>query len=764
MNAMETPTDSGVFNPMPTGGESTIDAPQFNQAGTQLQLEKKSVKDVGQAYNIAKSLEYNNRSRNARTADLQLLVDGAPPKAAGDQRERAKSWEANFSSLWLAGIVDRVAQRNVNAIIQQTYVTNSALPPNYPDAKTKTDSLRAGFTALVRGWDGNTGFINSVAVETTLQGYSYGVFLDPHTWVPTFFKQDTLFVPEKSGQHARDLQFFCARQDYRLDRFIELFRDEKSAADVGYDVKNCLEAANKAVMQNQRDDAATTQFRNFADMVDEGALGLSVTGTGERIVKTYLLFNREYDGKVSFWLIGRDTGKLLRFSFKLFDRMQDVMAMFSFEAGNGCIHSSKGLGRKLAALATVKELFRCGIVDNARMGGMMIVGVDGAQKTKFAPVMMSPFILVDKQAVDLAGAKQFTVSAEGYQVIDTLIDSWAEQSVGAYLASQINPEGRTEKTATEATIDSRRETEAADIRIRRTLDQDANRIQMQQYRVCSRDNLKRARKIFDKQRSDPAFDAEKAFSGEIDEGNLLRFLVAKMEEGISDDEIFVWSRSPASMFAHVTEGAVQRGIGAAKQIYSGNPNVDQAALDYANLEGLVGADMAKKLFIPKADETLAIEAGRAQMIESFAMAGTGQMIHASPRDNHLIHGAVVQETLTNSAAPLLSQPGTPEPVLKAAELNLNHLGEHLQLATQQGLNKEPAFKELEKFYEGFKQQLGQVVQIRQEAAVAQQAAAAAVRTEDSAVANPDSSAIAQTDVPGDFEQPASAGGVPTLAG
>lgn len=770
--AMESPTDSGVFNPMPNGGEATISAPEFNESGKQLQLEKKSVKDVRQAYNICQSLEYNNRQRNARTSDIQLLSDGAPPKGTGEKREQAKSWEANFSSLWLAGIVDRVAQRNVNAIIQQTYVTNSALPANFPDAKTKTDSLRAGFTALVRGWDGNTGFINSSAMETTLQGYCYAVFLDPYTWTPTFFKQDTLFVPEKSGQHARDLQFFCARQDYRLDRFIDLFRDEKAAADVGYDVPNCLEAANKAVMQNQRDDAATTQFRNFADMVDEGALGLSVTGTGERIVKTFLLFNREYDGKVSFWLVGRDTGKLLRFSFKLFDRMQDVMAMFSFEAGNGCIHSSKGLGRKLAALATIKELFRCGIVDNARMGGMMLVAVDGAQKTKFAPVMQAPFILVDKSAVDLSSAKQFAVSAEGYQVIDTLIDSWAEQSVGAYLASQVNPEGRTEKTATEATIDSRRESEAADIRIRRTLDQDANRIQMQQYRVCSRDNLKRARKIYDKQRADPSFDPESAFGTDVDEANLLRFLVSRMEEGITDDEIFIWSRSPASMFAQVTEVAVQRGIAAAKQIYSGNPNVDQSALDYANLEGLVGADMAKKLFIPKADETLSIEAGRAQMIESFTMAGTGQAIHASPRDNHLIHAAVVQETLRNAAAPLLSKPDTPEPVLKAAELNTNHMGEHLQLAMQQGLNKEPAFKELEQFYEGFKKQLAQVVQIRQEAAVAQQMAAHAVRTEgtvpppaasDTSVAPSTPPNEPAADIPGDFENPTSAGGVPSLA-
>lgn len=714
--------------PQPGTSENTIGAPQFNAAGTKLELEAKSVKNVAQAYQICKGLEYNNRQRALRVADVQALNDGAPPRSAGANQQRGKSWEANFSSLWLAGIVGRVSQRFVNAIISQTYVTASALPANYPDAKTKTDALRAGFTTLVRGWDGNTGFINSVATETCLQGYSYAVFLDPHTWQPAFFKQDTLFVPELSGQHARELQFFCAKRDFRLDKFIELFRDESAAETNGYHIKNCLEAANKAVMQNPRDDAATTQFRNFVDMVNEGALGLAVTGSGERIVKTFLLFNREYDGQVSFWLIDRDTGKQLRFSFKLFERMQDVMAMFSFEAGNGCIHSSKGLGRKLAALATVKELFRCGIVDNARMGGMMVVNVDAANKSKFAPVMMAPFILVDK-SVDLSRAQQFQVSAEGYQIIDRLIDSWAEQAVGAYLAAQIDDKGKTERTATEASIDARRENEAADIMIRRCLDEDSNRIQMQQLRVCSKGNLKAARRIHEKILKETDATPDDAYPSDLDEANVMRFLVARMQDGLTDDEIVVWSKSPASAFASVTEAAVQRGLSMAKAKYAGNPNVDQGALDYADLEGMVGADMARKLFIPKADETLAIEAGRKQQIESFTMAGMQQPVPVSPRDNHLIEGSVVVEMLTKSVAPLLSDPKSPPQIIKAAELNLNHLGEHLQIGAAQGLNKQPAFKELAKFFEGFKKQLVDVVQIRESAAVAQQAVAAKIRTE-----------------------------------
>lgn len=704
-------------NPYPSSGVATINAPEYNRAGTALKLESKSIKDAGQAFNVCKALELNNRQRNLRTASIQALYDGQPPFSQGDNGEKAASWRANASTLWLSGIVDRVAQRLINAIISQTYATASIIPDNYEDAKTKSDFLRAKFTQLVRAWDGNTLLINNICKEVTLQGYAYAVFLDPITHHPTFFRQDELFVPEKSGQHARELQFFAARRDFRLDKFIDLFRDETAAEDNGYDVKNCLEAANKAVMQDVREDAVTTQFRKFEDMIDEGTQGLSYGGTGERIVKTWLLFNREYDGQVSFWLLQRDSGKLLRFSFKLFPRMQDVLTMFSFEAGNGCIHSSKGLGRKLAALSIMKELFRCGIIDNSRMAGLMVIRVDPKDKAKFQPAIMSPFVLLDK-SVDVSEA-QFQTSAESYKVVDTMIDGWAEQAVGAYLAAQITEQGRTERTATEATIDARRESEASDIMIRRTLDQNSTMIQMQQYRVCTAKNIKDARRIFEKIAKDPEIDLEEVYPTDIDENNLMRFLVECMEFGLTDEEIMVWSKSQASAFAHVTESAVTRGVGVVKQTMTGNPNIDQQALDYAYLESLVGAEMAKKLFVPGGPDTAAIEAERKQQMESGYMALTGTPVAVSPRDNHMGEAPVIVTAL-KALTPALESMATSDKDIKTIELNLNHLGAHLEAATALGQNKSPEFKAIDDFYKKFKADFEQVVQVRTEAVVAQQ--------------------------------------------
>lgn len=732
MDQPTTAADNG-FAPnaaTPNVGQATIDAPETNKAGTELKLEARSVKTISHAWTICKATEQNNRQRAARTADIQALHDGQPPHSAAGQVEKAKTWQSNASTNWLAGLVGRVSQRFVSAIISQVYASSSALPDSIPNAKTKSDILRAKFTQLVRSWDGDTGFINSECVETTLQGYCYAVFLDPYTWKPTFFKQDRAFVPEMSGQHARDLQFLVAKMDYRLDEFIALFRDEEAAKDVGYDIENCVYAANHATMADPREDATTTQFRKFVEMINEGSIGLSFTNTGARIVPCWLLFNREYDGQVSFWLISRDSGKQLRFSFKLFPSMQDAIAMFSFEPGNGCIHSSKGLGRKLANLAVMKELFRNSIIDNGRISGLTIIRADAADKSKFAPAIVAPFVIVDK-SVEIP-QQQFSANAESYKVIDQMIDIWAEQATGAWIAQPVDELSQKEKTATQATIEAKRDAEAADIQIRRQLDQFSNMRQIQQKRAYSDDNIAEAKVIYDAIVAGAIPNDEAAYVGRSVEADTLRNIVEILQAGVSPEEIKIWRATPCSPYAHVADNAVQSGVSAVAQKYAGNPNVDQAKLVYRDLENMAGAEVARDLYIPSADETLTAEATRQQMIESVSMASSSLPVPVSPRDNHIVHGQTIQNLLTKIAAPLLEKSETSQAATKIAELNLNHLGEHLEAAAQTDLAQTPQFKELEKFFQQFKAQLAEVVTINADAAVAAEVVTNQIRNEDAA--------------------------------
>lgn len=724
-------SDAGGPTPMPTIGAATVNAPQLNKDGTKLELEAKSISSVAQAWQICTTLEQNNRQRALRTASIQAIHDGEPPRSAASQAEKAKSWMSNASTGWLAGIVGRQAQRFVNAIISQLYLTYSRLPDSYADAKPKSDLMQAKFTRMVRSWPGYTETTNALAVETVLQGYTYGVFLDPYTPKPRMFKQDRLFLPEMALMHAHDLQFFCCKEDYRLDKFIDLFADkEEEAKGVGYDLENCMAAANMATMQDPREDATTTQYRKWEDMINEGTLGLSYSNTGERVVKVWLLFNREYDGKVSFWMIARDTGKKLRFSFKLFKKMEDVINMFSFEPGNGCIHSSKGLGRKLAALAIMKELFRNGLIDLARIRALLILQTDAKDKNKLAPQILAPFIYIDSNIK--IPETQFTTDLEGAKLVDQIIDQWAEQAVGAYLATNVE-EKEPEKTATQATIEAKREQEAADIQIRRWLDQYFGLTQIQQLRAFSDDNIDAAEGIAKKINEDASADKPEIYEGHDEtDPEVLRTLVEILRSnlGITADEIRVWRSTPASVFAHVSDAIVQQGVLQLWNMFKGDPSFDQEKFKGKISEALVGAQDTSELLIPKADQTVVVEAERMQYEEASSIANNLFPIGVSPRDNHMIHGAVCVKLLTDIGKLLSVNPSPDQKVMTETGILYNHFAGHLEFAQKDStINKTPDFQALEKFFEAFGEQLKQVIQIHAQADAAKKAVVAKIAGE-----------------------------------
>ena len=234
-------------------------------------------------------------------------------------------------------------------------------------------------------------------------------------------------------------------------------------------------------------------------MITDGTLGLTYTATGPRVVKTYLLWSREYDGRVSFWIISRDKpggdGRLLRYVFGMYPSFEEVMNMFCFEPGNGHIHSSKGLGRKLIATAIAVEQARCDSYDAARMGSMLILRAPSKDRAKMQPIITSPFVVIDKE-IEVDQAK-FTSNGENFWKMDDRLTMAAQQNVGAYIqgASGVKPgEG---KTATEATIDNQREQEFGASILDRFMGYFYLMIGLMQRRAYSDDKIEAAQRIFD---------------------------------------------------------------------------------------------------------------------------------------------------------------------------------------------------------------------------------------------------------------------------
>ena len=174
---------------------------------------------------------------------------------------------------------------------------------------------------------------------------------------------------------------------------------------------------------------------------------------------------------------------------------------------------------------------------------------------------------------------------------------------------------------------------------------------------------------------------------------------------------------------------IQQGIALVVAKYTGNANINQSELIKLDVESMVGPEVSEKLLNLQPDQTVIAEGVRQQLIESSSMLDSGIQMPVSERDPHLIHAATVQNLLTNVAAPVLSKSlNVPGNLLKATELNLNHMATHLEMAKPKD-GKSDQFKQLEQFWKGFTEQFKQVIQIHADAAAAQQAAVAKIRAQ-----------------------------------
>lgn len=716
---------------LPNNAEPAILPPDLDNG--KLEIGERSVRTVQQAASICSATEANNKTRAYRAYVIQNVNDGAAPNSFAAQIQKGKSWQNNFSTNWLAGLAQPLRMRLQNAVITADTLTYSSLPETIDNFQEKSAIFQQGQTNILRNWGDFSDFLAAISGDTSLQGYCYAVFLDPWTPFPTYFKLEDARVPERAKMNPAKLQYFVADWDYPVQDFVMLFKDEEAAVANGYDLDNCNEAAHKATVEQEGQNALTTKPRRFSEMITEGALGMTYAGGGQRIVKTWLFWNVEYDGKVSFWLIDKDSQKLLRFAYKAFDGMDDVVQIFSFEGGNTCIHSSKGVGRVLINQALAIEKNRNRMFDSMGLASFLILQAGEAARSKLDISVNAPFVLIDENAK--INAETFQSNYEGYIAIDRFLTSAAQQAAGVWINDIINPaNNQSDKTATEAKIDNARGQESAVMFISRFMDKWHGLCSVSQRRAWSDDNLEVAMGLYRKILARPANDRKSLYEGHANaEPGVLREIVTAYkkwpggvnpddEQGTAQvmDELAILRESPATLRAHVLDAKNEAGIQQlyAEQQQKPNPAIDQTKLTQKRTQLIAGEQNAKDILIPAPDQTIIAEASRQQLGENADMMVLQEAVPVSPRDNWQVHGSVVIATLKQLTA------NPPPQGTKYAELLLDHLGAHLAAAMAIGQSGNETFKQMDEFYKAFSKQFKEVIAVRVHAAAAEQVAKA----------------------------------------
>lgn len=666
-----------------------------------LVIERKAIRDAEQANEIGIGLEQGNKTRNDTNAIIVAQYDGEQPFVPSDLEAAGEDWRNNFPTGFMSGIIDRVTPAPVSLIDSSRYLTASRLDPKkFKDADRKSQLFQSAFTKRVRSWQGWRPFCYALCQEEVLIGYTMAAWTDEYNWRPRLYRSNEGFVPEGTEQNASSVQALSLKQSFLIHELVEIIADLEPSKIAGWDIDNTCYAINHAMPKNPskagKDETSTGEDqRSYEDTIREGNQGASHQN-GAKVINVRHVFavepnaKDETDGKfyqrVTHYIIDRDSKKKLFCKESRFERMSDVVTLFTLQPGNGKYYGSKGLGKILVNLHIAIERARNIAFDQLYMAGMLIIhDKDGKGSPTIQLKVRHPFALISTSGE--ISQEQIQANVEAFMELDTKLTSIAEQAANAYIPNKLSDIDNRDRTATEASIDAQRDQQAKVAYLARFWGQFADLVNSMQ------------RKMSDPETID---EEAKAFQAEL------------KEAGLTEEEIKALADAPAAEVQDLSDMNSQKIIAAA-QTLTGNPRIDQEKLLRRYVTALTSALIADDLILQDAiDPTVEAENVRQQMIEN-EMFMLGTSMNVSPRDNHEVHLKTGLSQL-QEAAPKIAKIAVNAPeILDHISAALVHFNAHVQMWQQSGAQPEtlqPYIESIQKADELLKQLAGYVAKVK----------------------------------------------------
>ena len=621
------------------------DAPNSPALNTKMEQHVPALTDIGQALQLVRSLQAENREREKKNSRILERYNAERPYNPHQLKADGLSWKTNFTTKPLTSLVDKVVPRFVSAIRGMKYLTSASLPPRFQNADDKSERFQQEITDTCRAnpkWDE---FLNDIAQEDILFGYVCAAWLDSYSWFPRYYDQDSFLVPQGTKHFSDSACVVCVRDSYLVHELFDMVRDFDAADVAGWDVENVVEAINNAIPDDRRS-YQTDYSRVYADLVRESAILSSFTGA--KAVICWHVFVTEVDGFVTHVAFDDRSGKQLFWANKQFARMSDVSAFFTFQHGNGRIHGSKGIGRELYNIASVLDRARNEAVDRLQLSGKLVLKCDEKHIKRFRMSVVGNAILIGSD-YELQESKLET-GVEEFFTLDKFLTALLND-IGGNTSPNTLPE-RERINKEEVELQARREQEKQDTVIERFLLHFARFMNTIQRRLCDPNTIDK--------------DAKE--------------LQARLKTFLNEEELQYLANQPAVHAVKDYTDEERQQIILIAQEGKGNPLYNQLALERAKLTAVVGAKFADEVLLAQNDPTETAENEREQLMENDAMK-SGVPIPVSPRDNHIIHLEVLQNTISGLAKQAVNN----VPLWHYMEILAAHASDHVKAGEVRGM-------------------------------------------------------------------------------
>lgn len=642
--------ETGSTDVNPTGSGKESDKLTFNE---NLKPSRPAIPSAEEALKLAEKFVAANKARVDRDAYIYRQYDNAPPMDNEALRQSGSGWMSNISAGFLAAFMARVVPSFRKAVNATKFITSAGIEGE-TDKSLKFQEL---FTKMIRSWSGWQNLLDDIFSENTLLGRAVLRFPDEYTLKPKFYTTSNALLPESCSQNIDEIPYIVFCDDWQIHEFIDMIKDKEVKEVNGWDLDNCVKALNGAC----KDERSRDIQRAYEDWISQGAYSYSfaaATQSAPNKVLTYTIVAQEpdEDGMISEMMITRSQGEKkgglqLYYKKNKYKKMSDCCSLYCYTRQNGTAHGSKGLGRIILNHHEAFNRMFNQIINNTFLSGQRVVTVPERQKVDLSLKVRGPFMIQSPGMT--SEPANVNVNVDSFYAIVRQITGMAEQTAGAYVPATLLPNSKTDKTATEATIEAAEQAEIKEGVMGRFLNQFTVMVWTQQRRALDPEN---------------PYKEVKEFQKLLKELGLTKDDFKEIAESNPFEHIIDYSSSARNAKIANFYGTIGRG----------NPAFDQAKLARMIADVLVDTEFADEVVLVTTDPSVDADAIRMQDLETSSMlSGSGIYIPISPVDNDLAHLGAIQQALTDL---MTAQPVLDQNKLIGLQNLIKHAGAHIEAA------------------------------------------------------------------------------------
>lgn len=364
------------------------------------------IRNAYQVFDIAKSIDEEDEKRSKKRSRVFKQYCRFPPTAYSTLKETGKDWQSDVCFGMLSFIVDNNISTFFDMITERRRVAEIVTKHGDPKERSVYSShISDAFDKVIREWDDFLLNQEQDLLDMHLYGKGIEIREDVEGCMYEHVSADDFKLPKGTKINLKNFDVALLLKTYTIKELWEKIEKKGKSEEDGWNRKSVLNA-----MWYCRDDWKK-KYNSGEDLYKNIMEGnIAVSSHLKENVYTYMLFVKEFDGKLSKFIVLRDYGDIIMsqkkdapqpsedfdsevikkegFLFKkekYKDGIDDLIVVFMDSAGSGMWHNNPSLAEKIYVQCRQYDFTMNAIMDAVKINMSLILQAstqDSSEKLK----------------------------------------------------------------------------------------------------------------------------------------------------------------------------------------------------------------------------------------------------------------------------------------------------------------------------------------------------------------------------------------------